>query len=41
MIQKLLKLQCVDAKAHHPDKVEKRIRYLDKIKEDLENMIDK
>ena len=38
MIQKLLKLQYADAKAHHPDKVGKRIRYLDKIKEDLEKI---
>ena len=38
MTQKLLKLQYADAKAHHPDKVGKRIRYLDKIKEDLEKI---
>lgn len=38
MIQKLLKLQYADAKAHHPDKVGKRIRYLDRIKEDLEKI---
>lgn len=40
MIKKLLKLQYADARAHHPDKVEKRIKYLDKIKADLEKKFD-
>lgn len=31
MIQKLLKLQYADAKAHHKDKIQKRIDYLDSV----------
>lgn len=41
MIQKRLQLQYADAKAHHPDKVGKRIKFLDDIKNKLkvlENM---
>ena len=40
MIQKLLKFQYADARAHHPDTVGKRIRFLDKIKNDLEKKYD-
>lgn len=36
MIGKRLQLQYADAKAHHPDKVEKRIRFLDGIKKQLQ-----
>lgn len=36
MIEKLLKLQYADAKAHHPDKVKKRIDFLNEIKKSLE-----
>ena len=35
MTEKLLRLQYADARAHHPDKVEKRIRFLDGIKQQL------
>ena len=35
MVEKLLRLQYADAKSHHPDKVEKRIRFLDGIKQQL------
>ena len=35
MIKKLLELQYADARAHHPDKIEKRIKYLDKIKKQI------
>lgn len=35
MIKKLLILQYADAKAHHPDKVKKRIDYLDNISKQL------
>lgn len=35
MIDKLLQLQYADAKAHHPDKVEKRISFLDNIRHQL------
>jgi len=35
MIHKRLKLQYADAKAHRPDKVEKRIKFLDDIKNKL------
>ena len=38
MIHKRLRLQYADAKAHHPDKVEKRIKYLDGIKAKLHNL---
>ena len=34
---KLLDIQYADAKAHHPDKVLKRIKNLDKIKEEVYN----
>lgn len=40
MIQKRLQLQYADAKAHHPDKIEKRIKFLDDIKERLHNLGD-
>lgn len=36
MYFKLLKMQYCDAKAHHPDKVEFRIKNLDRIKENME-----
>lgn len=36
LVQKRLKLQYADAKAHHPDKVAKRLRILDGIKEKLD-----
>lgn len=35
IIQKRLQLQYADAKAHHPDKIEKRIEFLDSIKGQL------
>ena len=35
MVQKRLQLQYADAKAHHPDKIDKRIRFLDEIKKQL------
>lgn len=35
MIMKRIQIQYADAKAHAPDKVEKRVRTLDKISEDL------
>lgn len=35
MTEKLLRLQYADAKSHHPDKVAKRIRFLDNIKQQL------
>lgn len=38
MIQKRLKLQYADAKAHHPDKVEKRIKFLDNISKQLNEL---
>ena len=38
MIDKRLKLQYADAKAHSPDKVAKRIRFLDNIKKEIINM---
>lgn len=40
MIQKRLQLQYADAKAHHPDKTEKRIKFLDNIKEQLRSLED-
>lgn len=40
MIQKRLQLQYADAKAHHPDKVEKRIKFLDDIKKQLQTLRD-
>lgn len=40
MIQKRLQLQYADAKAHHPDKIEKRIKFLNDIKERLRNLRD-
>ena len=36
MIDKLLQLQYADAKAHHPDKVAKRIDFLNKIRKQLQ-----
>ena len=36
MIQKRLKLQYADAKTHHPEKVEKRIRFLENIQRELQ-----
>lgn len=38
MIQKRLQLQYADAKAHHPDIIEKRIKFLDCIKEQLQTL---
>ena len=38
MIVKRLKIQYADAKAHHPSKVEKRIKFLDDVKEKLEKI---
>ena len=35
MLDKLLQLQYADAKAHHPDKVAKRINFLDNIRQQL------
>lgn len=40
MIQKRLQLQYADAKAHHPDKIEKRIKFLDSIKGQLHSLGD-
>lgn len=40
MIEKLLNLQYADAKAHHPDKVEKRIKYLDMIKKQIQEKVE-
>lgn len=40
MIQKRLQLQYADAKAHHPEKTEKRIKFLDDIKGQLHNLWD-
>lgn len=40
MIQKRLQLQYADAKAHHPDKIEKRIKFLNDIKAQLHNLED-
>lgn len=39
MVEKRLKLQYADAKAHHPDTVEKRIRILDEIKDEIEEKL--
>ena len=39
IVFKLLQLQYADARAHHPDKVQKRIIFLDTIKEDLLKLI--
>lgn len=36
MIQKRLQLQYADAKAHHPDKIEKRLKFLDCVKAQLQ-----
>ena len=36
MAKRLLLLQYADAKAHHPDKIEKRIKFLDTISNELE-----
>ena len=41
MIEKRLQLQYADAKAHHPNKVSKRIAKLDKIKNELQSRKDK
>ena len=38
MIEKRLKLQYADAKAHHPDKVGKRIKFLDDITKQLNEL---
>ena len=38
MVQKRLQLQYADAKAHHPDKVGKRIQFLDSIKEQIKTL---
>lgn len=40
MIQKRLELQYADAKSHHPDKIEKRIKFLNDIEEQLNNLGD-
>lgn len=39
MIKKLLLLQYADAKAHHPDKIEKRTFFLDAISQQLDEVI--
>ena len=38
MVEKRLKLQYADAKAHHPDKVGKRIKFLDNITKQLDEL---
>lgn len=38
MVQKRLKLQYADARAHHPDKISKRINFLDSINEQLKKL---
>ena len=38
MIEKRLQLQYADAKAHHPDKIEKRIKFLNNIKCQLNSL---
>ena len=38
IIQKRLQLQYADAKAHHPNKIAKRIAFLDSIKEQLKTL---
>lgn len=38
MVKKLLTLQYSDAKAHHPDKIKKRIDFLDDISNQLESI---
>lgn len=38
MVQKRLQLQYADAKAHHPDKIDKRIQFLDNITRQLQMM---
>lgn len=38
MVKKLLTLQYADAKAHHPDKIKKRIDFLDSISEKLKTI---
>ena len=38
MIKRLLNLQYADAKSHHPDKIKKRIAFLDNIAEQLKAM---
>ena len=40
MVKKLLVLQYADAKAHHPDKVEKRVKFLDNISKQLNKEIE-
>ena len=40
MIKKRLKLQYADAKAHHPNTVEKRIKFLDSIEKQLHVSLD-
>lgn len=40
MVQKRLKLQYADARAHHPDKIAKRINFLDSINEQLKALED-
>ena len=39
MTKKLLTLQYADAKAHHPDKIKKRIDFLDNISNQLEEIV--
>ena len=40
MIQRRLQLQYADAKAHHPDKIEKRLKFLNDIKAQLHSLGD-
>ncbi len=41
MVRRLLKLQYADARAHHPDKIEKRINTLNEIKSELDAKVKK
>lgn len=41
MIQKRLKLQYADARAHHPNYIKKRIEFLDSIRKELEKSLEK
>jgi hypothetical protein len=38
MVQKRLQLQYADARAHHPDKIQKRVNFLDDIKKRLQKL---
>jgi len=38
MVQKRLQLQYADARAHHPDKIQKRINFLDNINKELQTL---